>query len=153
MKLAFSGQGRYTDFSQGYSLYRKRSKSGDEIDERTYCKVIRLYCKRLAEELEKNGIVDLPNEIGSIAAAKLTRRPQYRGKKFVGFGAIDWKTGQYDGELKAFGLVFLPRHTKKNSNLRCFGFVGNRRLFKRVKEIYNDYNCPWRAIDFKDELI
>jgi len=153
MKLAFSGQGRYADFSEGYRLYRKRSKSDNEINERTYCKIIRMYCKRLAKQLEKNGIVDLPNEIGSIATAILTKKPQYRGKKFIGYGAIDWKTGQFDGKLKAFGLVFLPRHSEKNSNFRCFGFVGNRKLFRRLKEIYNSYDCPWRAIEFNDEMI
>lgn len=153
MKLAFSGQGRYADFSNGYELYKKRSKSGEEIDRETYCRVIRLYCKHLAQGLEENGIVDLPNEIGSIASATLTRRPQFRGKKFIGYGAIDWSTGQYDGKLKTFGMVFLPRHTKKNANLRCFGFVANRRLFKMLKEIYNREDCPWATLEFNDEMI
>lgn len=153
MKLAFSGDGRYADFSGGYKLYAKRSKSGCEVDRETYCRIVRRYCKLLAAQLEENGIVDLPNEIGSIAAATLTRRPQFRGKKFIGYGAIDWTTGQYDGRLKTFGMVFLPRHTKKNSNLRCFGFVANRRLFKRMKEKSKRIDCPWDAIEFKDEMI
>lgn len=141
MKLAFSGQARYADFSDGYALYQKRSKTGDVMNEETYHRVVKDYCSSLADRLEKQGMVDLPR-LGTIAAARLTRKAQYRGNKFIGYGAIDWSTGKYDGKLKTFGLVFLPTQ-KRKQNLRCYGFVANRRLFKRVKasnHILLDYN-------------
>lgn len=152
MKLAFNGQGRYTDFDEGYRLYVKRSKKGEYVDGKTYNRIIRQYCKLLSDKLFEEGIVDLPEGMGSIAAAILTRKPQFRGKTFVGYGKMDWQTGHYDGKLKTFGIVYLPRHDK-NPNLRSFGFVANRRLFQKVKERYEGYDCPWRPIEFNDEMI
>lgn len=152
MKLVFSGQARYTDFTEGYNLYVKRSRLGNHVDEVMFHRVIRLYCRLLAESLFHDGTVDLPCDIGTIAAATITRRPQYRGKKFIGFGGRDYKNGGYDGKLKTFGIVFLPRRDKTN-NLRCFGFVANRKLFKRIKQICENYTAAWRPITFDTKLI
>ena len=152
MKLAFSGLGRYPDFEMGYALYCRRNRSGKKLDEATYSRVIRLFCKSLAERLERDGCVDLPSNLGTICTAIITRKPQYRNKKFVGYGAFDWQKGQYDGKLKTFGMVFLPKHNEKDS-LRCYGFVANRRLFKRMKEMYDGYDCPWTPIEFNEALI
>ena len=152
MKLAFNSQAHYTDFSDGYRLYVNRSRKGESVDQKTYNRIIRLYCSSLADRLEEYGIIDLPNEMGMIAAAILTRKPQYRGKTFVGFGKMDWEKGHYDGTLKTFGLVFLPKMGKKQ-NMRCYGFVANRQLFKRMKARYEQDFCPWSPIVFKDEMI
>lgn len=153
MKLAFSGQARHTDFSDGYALYVKRSRNTATLLSFTeYKRVIRKYCAELAERLLHDGFVDLPCDMGLISAAQITRKPQYRGKRFVGYGAMDWKTGCYDGRLKAFGLVFLPPHNR-NRNLRCFGFVGNRRLFQQMKALYKSGNCRWKPMRFDDEMI
>lgn len=152
MKLAFNGQAHYTDFADGYRMYVNRSRKGESVDKRTYNRIIRLYCSSLAERLQENGIVDLPDEIGMIAAAIIRRRPQYRGKKFVGFGKMDWDKGHYDGTLKTFGLVFLPKG-RKRQNMRCYGFVANRQLFKKMKSIYETEFCPWSPIVFNDEMI
>jgi hypothetical protein len=62
------------------------------------------------------------------------------------------KASEYDGKLKAFGMVYLPRRGK-NANLRSYGFVANRALFKRMK---NKWNCgfnDWKPIEFNDEMI
>ena len=152
MKLAFNNRGHYPDFTNGYSLYVKRSKKGDFVDEKTYRKIIKSYCERLTKKLYDTGMADLPLGLGSISAAILTRKPQYRGKTFIGYGKKDWSTGLYDGKLKTFGLVYMPRHGKLN-NLRCFGFVANRQLFKRIKNIFLSEDCPWRPIDYKEEMI
>jgi len=152
MKLAFSGQGRYPDFEEGYALYRKRNRGRTPLDQKTYNAVIRKFCKWLAERLEMEGCVDIPSGLGTISAAVITRKPQYRGKKFIGYGKYDWKTGQYDGKLKTFGIVFLPKHSDKNS-LRSYGFVANRRLFQRMKDMYDGYDCPWTPIDFNEAMI
>lgn len=152
MKLAFSGEGRYPDFDEGYELYVRRSKKGDTMDRKMYARVVREYCRRLAERLYDEGMVDLPCGIGSISAATFRRKPMYRNGKFEGFGAMDWKTGHRDGKIKAFGLVFLPRRDSK-ATLRCYGFVGNRRLFRKMKERYEGYGCPWVPIEFKTEMI
>lgn len=152
MKLAFNGQAHYTDFDDAYALYVKRAKYGNVLDEATYRKVIKKYCGMLADELEEKGIIDLPNNLGSISAAVLTRKPQYRGDKFIGYGKMDWEKGHYDGTLKTFGLVLLPKHNKVR-NIRCFGFVANRKLFKRLKEKYEGYDRSWEPIQFKEEMV
>jgi len=152
MKLAFSGEARYPEYEDGYALYRKRSKSGSYMDYKTYKKVIREYCKAIAERLRDEGYVQLPADIGALAAVSIERKPQFRGKKFIGYGKMDWEKGHFDGSNKAFGITFLPRMRKKN-NLRCYGFVANRQLFKRVKAESERYQCKWRPLEFSDEMI
>lgn len=152
MKLAFSGKAHYPDFEKGYELYVKRSKTGNYMDFKTYKRVIKTYCRTLAERLCDDGYVDLPSGLGAIMAITLRRRPQYRGDKFIGYGKMDWEKGHYDGSSKAFGITFLPRRRKKD-NLRCYGFVANRRLFKKVKEKSEDYHCGWKPLNFSDEMI
>lgn len=152
MKLAFSGEARYADFNDGYALYVKRAKTDDYMDLSSYKKVIRSYCKALAERLCDEGMIDFPCGVGSIFAVEITRRPQYRGKKFIGYGKMDWDKGCFDGSPKAFGLTFLPTIRRKN-NLRCYGFVANRKLFKKVKEQSQSYFCQWRLLPFSDEMI
>lgn len=150
MKLAFNGLGHYAEFSDGYALYVRRAQS-EPVDESTYKRIVKAYCKRLADRLYDEGLVDLPKGMGSIAATVITRKPQYRGKRFVGYGKYDWTIGGYDGKLKTFGLVFLPKHTKKN--MRCFGYVANRELFKRVKQHSDEETCKWKPLDFNDDMI
>ena len=152
MKLAFSGEGRYPEFDDGYKLYCSRRRGKPSMTEQQYKKAVKLYCRALSSRLIDNGIVDLPTGLGSISAITLTRKPQYRGNKFIGLGKKDWESGQYDGSFKTFGITFLPRHTKEH-NLRCFGFVANRRLFQRMKEMYLSDNCSWIPLRFKDNMI
>lgn len=151
MRLLFNGEGRYPDFDDGYQLYVNRSRGGPVMDRRTYARVVRSYCKALAERLCEDGAVTLPCGLGIISAAMFRRKARYKDGKFAGFGAMDWKTGHRDGSIKAFGLAYLPRQDKKQ-NLRCYGFVGNRRLFQRMKEIY-ETTWQWTPIEFRDELI
>lgn len=152
MKLAFSGHGRYADFSDGYELYESRAKKKDTVVDKTvYARIVKSYCKIVAERLLNDGMVDLP-KLGSIASAIITRKPQYRGDKFVGYGKMDWKKGHYDGKLKTFGIVFLPRR-ERNGNMRCFGYVANRRLFVKMKEKYESGNASWAPLEFTDEMI
>ena len=152
MKLAFNGEARYVDYSDGYTLYLNRSRKGECMDRTMYSRVIRTYCQWMAKTILENGIVDLPARMGAVAAAILTRKPQWRGKKFIGYGKMDWQKGHYDGNLKAFGLVYLPTR-KGNENLRCYGFVANRRLFKKMKEKYESGDCLWTPIEFEEEMI
>lgn len=111
-----------------------------------------MYCSMLADRLQENGIVDLPNEMGMIVAAEIRRKPQYRGKKFIGYGKYDYEKGHYDGTIKTFGLVFLPKRAKKQ-NMRCYGFVANRVLFKKMKEKFKSGLSQWKPIQFNDEMI
>ena len=152
MKLAFSGQARYPDMTDGYELYVRRSRKNNSVDLHTYTKVVKEYCSLLAEDLKKHGAVDLPCGLGTIAAVTMMRSPQYRGDKFIGYGSFNWEKGHFDGEPKAFGLAYLPRRDK-NNNLRCYGFVANRRLFKKMKELYRSYDCPWVPIEYGKEMI
>ena len=152
MKLAFNGRGRYPEMGKGYDLYRRRARTSEPVDLRRYTAVLKGYCRMLAEDLERKGSVDLPSGLGMVSAVIIRRRPQYRGKKFVGYGKMDWSKGHYDGEPKAFGLAFLPRRNK-TGNLRCYGFVANRRLFQRMKGLYSGYDCPWVPMEYENEMI
>ena len=152
MKLAFSGKARYTDFDKGFELYKKRSRTQCSLTVKDYKKVVKLYCKALAERLEDEGMIDLPMKLGSVATVTLTRKPQFRGKKFIGYGKMNWETKQYDGNLKAFGIAFLPNRGRSN-NLRSFGFVANRALFKNIKSKYESGETDWSPLDYKDEMI
>lgn len=152
MKLAFGGQAHYTDFNDWYSIYCKRNAQFNPVDLKTYKRVIKAYCRLLAERLEKEGQIELPSNVGTITAAFVTKKPQYRNDKFVGYGAWNWKERRYDGKLKAFAMVFLPSKGR-NENLRCFGFVANRRLFKRMKVLYNERRVRWVPLEFKNEMI
>lgn len=151
MKLAFSGKARYPDMTEGYNLYVKRSRSRECVGKKLYNRIIRDYCKSLTDRLLEEGITDVP-ELGSVAAAILKRKAQYCGKKFIGFGKMDWSKGHLDGEFNAFGLVFLPNRNK-SSNLRSFGFVANRQLFKRMKALFMSDDCPWIPMKYDDEII
>ena len=153
MRLAFTNNGKYTDFEGGYNLYVKRSRSDAVISEEEYRRIVRKYCSLLSDRLYEEGFVNLPGQLGSIAVSTITRKPLYRGKKFIGYGKMDWVNGHYDGTLKTFGLVFLPKGGKKRNNFRCYGFVANRKLFKRMKEVYNQDFCSWSPIRFNDEMI
>lgn len=152
MKLAFSGEARYPEYSSGYVFYVKRCRRSKPLTFIEYKSVIRLYCASLAERLCKEGIVDLPADLGQIAAATIPRRPQYRGDKFIGYGKKDWNKGHYDGSPKSFGIVYLPNRNKKMS-LRSYGFVANRKLFKRMKALYEQDYRPWAVMEFNDEII
>ncbi len=151
MKLAFSGEARHADMGPAYQLYRRRERKGQPLDEKTYRRVLKAYCKMLAERLRNEGMIDLPCGLGLIAAATITRKAQYYGRTFAGYGAMNWKTGKRDGRLKTFGMVYLPSHDK--GSLRCYGFVANRKLFQVMREINNDYGCPWTPMDFNDDMI
>lgn len=151
-KLAFSGEGRYPDFTTAYGLYCRRCRTGNPVDEKTYRAVVRKYCGILSDRLLSNGAADFPNGMGTVTAAVIRRKPQFRGKKFIGFGAMDWENGHYDGTIEAFGLVFLPNRTK-SENLRCYGFVANRGLFKKMKELWKSDYCPWVPLDFEDSMV
>ena len=152
MKLAFSGEARYPDFGDAYELYLRRARTRECLDEKIYKAVVKEYCKSLSQRLEKEGVADLPCGFGAVAAVTLERKPQYRGRRFVGYGKYDWKTGTRDGRLEAFGIVFLPSR-EKNANLRCYGFVANRRLYKRMKESYDNGTNSWYPMRFNDEMI
>ena len=152
MKLAFNGSAHYPDLSKGYERYKSRTKSDRPIDKRTYNRIIKSYCELIAQRLVDEGSADFPCGLGTVVAAVLTRKPQYRGDKFVGYGGWDWKNKQFDGKLKTFGIVFLPRWNRCQ-NLRCYGFVANRQLFNNVKQRFREYTCRWTAMNFNDDMI
>lgn len=152
MKLAFTTKARYSDYSEGYARYKVAKHSKGCVSERTYHSVVRAYCKMLADSLLSDGMVDLPCEMGSIAVANILRKPQYRNNKFIGFGKWDWNTRAYDGQLKAFGIVFLPNRDTTN-NLRSFGFVANRQLFRRIRAAWQNKEVAWVPVEFNDEMI
>ena len=151
-RLAFDNQAKYTDFTKGYELYVKRSRKNKPVSFDDYRRIVKAYCKHLSEKFDTAGMIDLPCGLGMITTALITRKPKYRDGRFVGFGAMDWNTNTLDGTYKAFGFVYLPRHRKKD-NLRCYGFVANRRLFKRIKEAYKSGENRWIPMEFDEKMI
>lgn len=149
MKLAFNSKAHHPDYTGGYERYSSR---GGKYKFKMYRKIIRRYCEMLASRLLDEGMVDLPGNLGSIAAAEITRKPIYKNGEFVGYGRRDWRTGEYDGSLKAFGMVYLPR-TDRNNNLRCLGFVANRELFTAMKKRYLKGEQKWELVTFDDSMI
>lgn len=150
MKLAFSGYGRYAKYDDGYVLYCSRARSKDVVTKSQYMSIVKMYCKLIADEIEKTGFAELPY-IGNIMCAEIDRKPQYRGNKFIGYGKRDYsKGGEYDGSIKAFGVVYMPNRDA-TCNLRCLGFVANRRLFKKLKK-HNTEN-EYMLVPFNDDMI
>jgi len=152
MKLAFSGEARYPVLKDSFHVYSRRVRGRLPVDYKVYCKVVKLYCASLAERLCNEGMADLPSDLGTLYASTIKRKPRYRNGKFDGFGKKDWKNGYYDGTPTAFGVVFLPNRNK-SQNLRCYGFVANRALYKRLKGIYESRDCKWVPLEFNDEMI
>ena len=152
VKLAFSGLARYPDYSDGYRYYLAHTRSDNKLSEKDYRRVIREYCKILADRIVETGAVDLPGKLGLIAAASMRRKPQYRGDRFIGYGKMDWDKGHYDGSFYAFGVVYLPNR-KASNNLRCLGFVANRQLYKKLKARSGSWECNWKPIEFNEEMI
>lgn len=151
MKLAFSGEARYPVFDDGFALYSKRVRRRMVVSFGSYCKVVKLYCASLAERLLKNGMVDLPAGLGMLSVATIPRKLQYRGKKMIGYGKRDHNTGYLDGSPTAFGVVFLPNR-KRSQNLRCYGFVANKALYRKLKKAYEEER-PWVPMEFNDDII
>lgn len=149
MKLAFHGKAHHPSYEDAYERYLSK---GGRLAFKQYRKVLRRYCDMLAGRLLDEGMVDLPCNLGSLSAAEITRKPIYRNGEFMGYGKRDWKNGGYDGSLKAFGIVYLPR-TDRNKNLRCLGFVANRQLFTEMKKRYLEGEQKWLPVTFDDDMI
>lgn len=151
MRLAFDNQAHYTDFAAGYQLYLNRCRNGNPLDEKTYRRVLKMYCKCIAKHLQNAGMADLPNGLGTIAVANIRRNGRWKDGKMIGHGGYDWKNRAPYDTLKTFGIVYLPKHGK--GNLRCYGFVANRRLFKAMKEKYLSGDSGWTLMEYNDEMV
>ena len=73
MRLAFSGEARYADFTDGYRLYCKRARGRKPLDFVEYKRVVREYCKIMSENLVEYGMADIPGGIGTIMAVEIRR--------------------------------------------------------------------------------
>ena len=58
MRLAFSGQAKYPDMTDGYELYVRRARTNRVVDLKTYTAIVNDYCRMLAEDLENAGMTD-----------------------------------------------------------------------------------------------
>lgn len=109
----------------------------------------------LADRLEKEGMVDLPSDIGMLAAVNIRKRPVYdkREGKYRPARSIDWdkvrETGTmaYKDSPNTFGFVFVPKHLRKRAIFRCFGFVANKSLYKKLRQEYNKGTLPFYLAD------
>lgn len=154
----FVNKARYPDLTNGYLLYRNRSAmtpSDRVLTESQYNRIVKSYCKELANRIETEGIADLPSDIGAIVAVNIYKKPVYdaREKKYRLARNIDWNATRenkkitYKDSPNTFGFVFAPKHIKKNNILRCFGFVANKALYKRMRVKYNDGILPFYLAD------
>lgn len=152
MRPAFYGKAGSTDMTCGYRCYSTRKKKHEPVSTVIYGRVVRAYCRRLAGKLEKDGMVQLPCGIGLLSAAFVRRKPRYRDGRFLGIGMYDPRTGKYDGTTEAFSIVLFP-DISGTQNLRCYGFVCNSRLFRRMKKAWTEGTCAWRPARYDDDMI
>ena len=154
----FINKARYPDLTNGYLLYRNRSSLTPPerlLTEAQFNRVIKRYCKRLATMVEDCGVADLPCDMGAIVAVNIKKRPVYdaREKKFKPARSVDWdktretKSMVYKYDPNTFGFVFAPKHIRGRNIFRCFGFVANKSLYKRMREKYNDGILPFYLAD------
>lgn len=153
MPLAFNRQARYPDFAEAYERYKSGARTRACVDESTYRRIIRMYCGLLADRLVEDGMVDLPCDMGMIAVATIKRKARYINGKFAGYGRVDWRRGgARDGSPTALGVVYIPTR-RKTANLRSYGFVANRVLYKRIKKAYESGESGWTPMEFNDDII
>ena len=156
--VLFKGEARYPDLESGYELYKRRSVKTDKenlLDQVTYNRIVKQYCKELAGRLLEEGVVDLPNDIGCVAAVEVTKRATYdrRQKKYRSVGLVDWNATREAGEIvrkdgnKTLGFVFSPKRVKGHNNLRCFGIRANKALYKKVRAMYDEGDLPFYLAD------
>lgn len=154
----FVNKAKYPDLSNGYLLYRNRSSltpTDRLLAEQKFNRVVKKYCKELATRIEEQGVADLPSDIGALVAVNIRKRPVYdkREKKFRPARNVDWnKTREtkeivYKTDPNTFGFVFVPKHVKGRNIFRCFGFVANKSLYKRLRSKYNDGILPFYLAD------
>lgn len=158
----FNGKARYTDFDRPYELYVRRAEraSGKVLSKGEFIDVVRRYCKSLSDKLECTGFVDLPFDIGSLSAVKITRTPKYNRttKKYSSADNIDWSETKRTGVLTrkgdniTFGICFLPKRIKGMENFRSLGIVANRQLYRRMKKKFDDGNIQYYLPDIETYL-
>lgn len=160
----FLGESRYPDLSKGYELYLHRSaKTPKEriLSLQQYNRIVKSYCKALADKLEDEGITDLPSNIGSIAAVNIRKKPTYdkTRKAYRPADLIDWdKTRETGGIVRkdcriTFGFVFVPKRIKGHENFRCFGIRANKALYKRMKKHYDAGTFNFYLADLETYLV
>ena len=156
--IPFKHTARYPDLTNGYMLYRNRSMNTPPdrlLTEEQYNRIVKSYCKELAGRIESQGVADLPSDMGAIVAVNIYKKPVYNAKekKYKLARSIDWNATRETKEIvykdcpNTFGFVFAPKHIKKNNILRCFGFVANKALYKRLKAKYDEGILPFYLAD------
>jgi len=157
----FNGKARYPDFDKPYELYLKRSeRSFSVLSKGMFIDIVRRYCKRLSEELDSNGYVDLPLDIGALSAVRISRTPKYdrTNKRYISADTIDWAETKRSGSIvrkhdnRTFGICFLPKRAKGMENFRAFGIVANRQLYRRMKNRFDDGELQFYLPDIETYL-
>ena len=160
----FKNKSRYPDLSSGYELYCNRSVKTPKdriLDRVLYNRIVKAFCKELADELEKDGIVDLPSDIGSVIAVGITKKPSYDVslKKYRSADNVDWDATRKNGTVvrkdgnKTFGFVFQSKRVKGHGNFRCFGIRANKALYKRMRKCYDEGTLNFSLTDSELYLI
>lgn len=146
--IPFKGEERYPDLKPGYELYSKRAYRTPEknrLSEAEFSRIVKAYCKLLSERLVNEGFIELPYDIGAVAAVKIRRTPKFDPirKSWRTADSIDWKETKKAGrivrkdEQETIGFAFVPKHAKGRDIFRCFGIRSNRMLYDKVKERYD----------------
>jgi len=144
--MLFTGKARYPDMKAGYDRYcGKRRPEDRRLGMAEFSRAVKAYCKEMAAELERTGMVDLPCGLGTIWAVEITRKPAYDpvAGKYRSADVIDWNETRRTGEIvrkdgrKTFGFTFAPRRGKGMENFRCWGIQANKALYRRMRKRYD----------------
>lgn len=149
MRKLFNGEARYPDLDCSYDYYLSRrgeSERSSTLSREDFNRVVKMYCKSLAEDLCSTGSIDLPCDMGMIAAVRVKRKPVFntRTGKYTTGSSVDWDRTREEGKIvfgdgnDAFGFVFVPKWKKGNENLRCVGIRANKELYRKMKDMYNE---------------
>lgn len=160
----FSGDARYPDLDAAYDLYLKRSAKtpvSRVLDKAQFNRIVKLFCKSKADELEKTGMIDLPCGLGMIAAVKVERKPTFdtRTGKYRTSSRVDWDETRRTGKISfmdsadTFGFVFVPKWKKGNENLRCVGIRANKELYRRMKDKYDNGTLDFFLPDAENFIV
>lgn len=143
MRTPFGGAPRADVVAEGWESYSRRHPGG--LTRSQHRMAVEAYFRLLAGRLERTGWCDLPLDLGSVAAVRVTRRPRWdrAAKRYRSADTVDWAATRERGETvrrdgrDTLGFVLAPKDAPGRACAKCLGFVADRGLYSRCKARYD----------------